>query len=505
MKIEVVVVGEFGEIVSDCAAIGLFEGEYGKVADSMLKEFDAKTMGGQVKRAMDKGEFSGKQDSLLPLHANNGGLVLLVGLGKKEKFDTDGVRCFSGRAATAARDLGASSLAFGALPSPVADGVQAMVEGAMLGLYKFAKYKSPPEHHEKKHEISTLLFACPSEKERGAFEKAVKVGLVVSETENFVRDVVNTPAKDATPTSVAEIAKEEAKKWGFKCKIFKGEELSALGCGALLGVSLGSAQPPRMVVLEYSNGKKGGAPIALVGKGITFDSGGLNIKTPSKYMETMKDDKAGALAVLGTFISAARLKLPVNLVGIMALTENMPGGRATKPGDVLKACNGKTIEVLNTDAEGRLVLADALAYVTKKYKPQVAVDLATLTGACIVALGTSASGLLGNDQELLDKIIAAGVKTHERAWQLPLWEEYGELLKSDIADVKNVVSNDAGIAGTITGASFIANFVEPGVKWAHLDIAGTAFNDRESGYLGKGATGVGVRLLVQLLSDWKNA
>lgn len=501
MKIEVVVVGEFGELASDCAAIGLFEGEYGKVADSMLKEFDAKTMGGRIKRAMEKGEFSGKTDSLMPLHANNGRLVLLVGLGKKEKFDTDGVRRFSGRAAASARELGSSSLAFGALPVPVADGIQAIVEGAMLGLYKFGKYKSP--EHGKKHELSTLLLACLNEKERHAFEKAVHVGMVVSEAENFVRDIVNTPAKDATPVNIAEIAKGEAKKWGFKCKILKSEELADLGCGALLGVSLGSAQPPRMVVLEYSNGT--GKPIALVGKGITFDSGGLNIKTPSKYMETMKDDKAGAIAVLGTFISAARLKLSVNLVGVMALAENMPGGGATKPGDVLKAYNGKTIEVLNTDAEGRLVLADALAYVTKKYKPQAAVDLATLTGACLVALGTSASGLLGNDQGLVDKIMAAGGKTHERAWQLPLWEEYGELLKSDIADVKNVVSNDAGIAGTITGASFLANFVEPGVKWAHLDIAGTAFNDKESGYLGKGATGVGVRLLVQLLMDWKNA
>lgn len=500
MKIEVVV-GGFGEIDSDCAAMGLFEGKYAEVSDSKLKEFDEKVLDGRIKRAIEKGEFSGKPDSLLPLHANNGRLVLLVGLGKREKFDTDGVRRFSGRAAASARELGVLSLAIGPPCGAVAEGAQAIVEGAMLGLYRFGKYKSP-EPDEKKKELSRLLVCCPQDKERRAVEEAVRTGLVVSEAENFARDIVNTPAKDATPVNIAEIAKEEAKRWGFKCRVLRSEEMADLGMGALLGVSLGSAQPPRMVVLEHSKGK--GAPVALIGKGITFDSGGLNVKTPSKYMETMKDDKAGAVAVLATFICAARLKLPVNLVGIMALTENMPGGGATKPGDVLKAYNGKTIEVLNTDAEGRLVLADALAYVTKKYKPQAAIDLATLTGACIVALGTFASGLLGNDQELMDAIVKAGEKTHERVWQLPLWEEYGELLKSDVADVKNVVSNDGGIAGTITGAAFLANFVEPNVKWAHLDIAGTAFNDKESGYLGRGATGVGVRLLIQLLGDWRS-
>lgn len=490
MGVKVEIVKE--RAVADCEAIGVFEEKY-----DGLEEFDSSVTGGQIKKAIERREFSGKQDSVLPLHSKKEGrLVLLVGLGKKEKFTLDCVRRFAGRAAVVARDMGSSSLALSVPSGPVAEGAQAIAEGAILALYRFARYKSP----ESKGELSKIFIACLNENERKKTEESVGYGTIVSEAENFVRDIVNTPAKDATPIKIAEMAKEEAKKWGFKCRIFGSEELANLGCGALLGVSLGSVQPPKMVVLEYSNSKS--RPIAIVGKGITFDSGGLNIKTPSKYMETMKDDKAGALAVLGTFICASRLKLSVNLVGVMALAENMPGGGATKPGDVLKACNGKTIEVLNTDAEGRLVLADALSYVTKKYKPEAVVDIATLTGACVVALGTQASGLLGNDQKLMDKIVKAGEKTHERVWPLPLWEEYGELLKSDVADVKNIVSNDGGIAGTIIGASFLSNFVEPGMKWAHLDIAGTAFNEKEYGCLGKGATGVGVRLLTQFLRDW---
>lgn len=481
-----------GRSGADCEAIGVFEEKYGD-----LKEFDSSVTGGQIGKAIERGEFSGKQDSVLPLHSKKEGrLILLVGLGKKEKFDLDRIRRFAGRAAVVARDMGSSSLALSVPSGPVAEGAQAIAEGALLALYRFDKYKIP----ENKGELSRIFIACLNENERKKTEEAVRYGTIVSEATNFVRDIVNTPAKDATPTTIAEIARGEAKKWGFKCSILERADMEKAKMGALLGVSAGSAQPPKVAVLEYSNGK--GGPIALLGKGITFDSGGLNLKTPSKYMETMKDDKAGAVSVLGAFICATRLKLPVNLVGVMALAENMPGSGAIKPGDVLKAHNGKTIEVLNTDAEGRLILADALSYVTKKYKPEAVVDIATLTGACIVALGTFASGLLGNDKTLIDKVVNAGEKTHERVWPLPLWEEYGELLKSDIADMKNVVSNDGGVAGTITGASFLANFVEPGVGWAHIDIAGTAFNEKESGYLGRGATGVGVRLLVQLLCDW---
>jgi leucyl aminopeptidase len=274
--------------------------------------------------------------------------------------------------------------------------------------------------------------------------------------------------------------------------------------GCILGVARGSSEEPKLVIMEYLGGTKGNPKgkkkIAVVGKGITFDSGGINLK-PTGYIENMKDDKAGAAVVLGLMKILPKLGVKHHVIGVMPLTENMPGQSAQKPGDILTAYNKKTIEVVNTDAEGRLILADALSYVEKNYKPDAIIDLATLTGACIVALGYFAAGMLGTDEALIKKITLTGEKTGERVWELPFWDDYRELVKGDIADVNNSIKGAKYTPGTITGAAFISNFVEK-TPWVHLDIAGPAWLESDSDYVPRGGTGYGVRLLSQLLVDW---
>jgi leucyl aminopeptidase len=298
---------------------------------------------------------------------------------------------------------------------------------------------------------------------------------------------------------IAAAAAEAARAAGLDVEVLDRDRMQQLGMGALLGVAQGSEQPPTFIILEHRGARPEQDNIVFVGKGITFDSGGISIK-PAEGMERMKYDMSGGAAVMGALRAAALLKVPRNVIGLIPATENLPSGRATKPGDVHRAMNGKTAEIINTDAEGRLILADALAYASR-YKPVACVDLATLTGACVVALGHEAIGMMGNTQgeTLMNRLRLAGVRAGERVWQLPLWDEYLEHVKSDVADVKNVGMGRA--AGTIAGAAFLVKFVD-GYPWVHLDIAGTAWADREQPYKPKGGTGVGVRLLTQMLLDW---
>jgi leucyl aminopeptidase len=298
-----------------------------------------------------------------------------------------------------------------------------------------------------------------------------------------------------TPTVIAAKARQLAREFGLKLQVLERSQMEKLGMGALLGVSSGSAQPPKFIIVEYRKGGK--KPfIALVGKTITFDSGGISIK-PSENMDKMKDDMSGGAAVLGALRTAAALKLPLNIVGLLPATENMPSGSAYKPGDVLRTMSGRTIEIINTDAEGRLILSDALAYACR-YKPAAIVDIATLTGACRVALGQEATGMLGTDEKLKQKIREAGEKTGERVWELPLWEAYYDLIKSDIADMKNAGGRDGGV---ITAAALLSKFVQD-YPWVHLDIAATAWTEKDRPYTPKGATGIGMRLLTQFLRDY---
>ncbi|MCX5841060.1 MAG: leucyl aminopeptidase, partial [Deltaproteobacteria bacterium] len=312
----------------------------------------------------------------------------------------------------------------------------------------------------------------------------------------FARDLVSTPSNEMTPSDLAREAETmAAARKKVHVRILDVQDMKKLGMNALLAVASGSCQPPKFIILEYRGGRKWQAPVALVGKGLTFDSGGISIK-PSEKMDEMKSDMAGGAAVMGAIMAAAELKLPVNVVGLIPATENLPGGRAYKPGDILKSLSGQTIEVITTDAEGRLILADALTYASR-YKPAAVIDLATLTGACIVALGDQVIGMLGTDDSLKDKIRKAADMTGERVWELPLWEDYHELIKSDVADFKN----SAGRAGgAITAAAFLSKFVG-NVPWVHLDIAGPSWLTKDKPYIPKGASGVGVRLMVQVLRD----
>ncbi|MBI3083359.1 MAG: leucyl aminopeptidase [Candidatus Omnitrophica bacterium] len=426
--------------------------------------------------------------------------VLVVGLGKAKDLALDTVRQFAATAARTVRARGHRALTLPVLREPPFGSpervAQALTEGALLGLYRYEKLKQVPKH-EKARRIDAITLVVERAGDVAAARRAMDKAEVIAEAVSLVRDLITGPSNLVTPTYLANTARAIAKQHKLTCTVIPFARLKRLGFGGIVGVAQGSAHPAQFIVLDYhpSRAKK---TFALCGKGITFDSGGISLK-PSLKMEEMKYDMSGAAAVMGTVKAAAQLSLPVRIVGIVAATENLPSGTAQKPGDVLKTLSGKTVEVINTDAEGRLVLSDCLHY-AKRYKPDCVVDLATLTGACRVALGAEAIGLMTKDERLAARINQAGKATHERVWRLPLWNEYAEMLKSDVADIKNVT--DTGQAGTITAGKFLETFAE-GLPWAHLDIAGTAWTEKDKPYVPKGAVGIGVRLLVELMERWK--
>ena len=426
--------------------------------------------------------------------------VLVVGFGKAKDFSLEKVRQFAGTAARVVRARGYTALSLPVLRDRVlgdaATTAQAVVEGALLGLYRYDRLKQVPKHEKSKHIEAITLVVERSGDVAGA-KRAVEKAEIIAEAVGLARDLINGPANLVTPTMLANEARALAKRYRLKCTVIPFAQLKRLGFGGLVGVAQGSNHPAQFIVLEYRP-TRAKATFALCGKGITFDTGGISLK-PSSKMELMKYDMAGAAAVLGTVKAAAELKLPYTIIGIIAATENMPSGTAQRPGDVVKTLSGKTVEVLNTDAEGRLVLADCLHY-AKRFKPDCVVDLATLTGACVVALGSEAVGLMTKNERLASLINQAGKATYERVWRLPLWDEYGPAIKSDIADLRNVTNT--GEAGTITAAKFLEEFAE-GLNWAHLDIAGTAWAEKDRPYIPKGAVGIGIRLLIELMEHWK--
>jgi leucyl aminopeptidase len=484
-------------------AIVLLLHEGGRELQGMAAAID-KARDGAVAGLLRDGEFAGKAKQQAMLHTHGrlkAKKVLLGGLGPADKLTLESIRQAAGSAATYARNQSAKTLATTTVgidhdhvsPSQAA---QAIVEGMLLASYRFNKYKTGEQDHQ---EVSAVTLVETNRERAKTIQHGTEIGRVLADSANFARDLVNHPANDMTPTILSERAQQMAKECELKCQILDRKDMEKLGMGLLLGVAQGSDQPPKFIVLEHRGGKRNQGNIVFVGKGITFDSGGISIK-PADGMERMKYDMSGGAAVIGALRAAARLKVSQNVIGLVPATENLPGGRATKPGDVHRAMNGKMAEIINTDAEGRLILGDALAYATR-YKPIACVDLATLTGACVVALGHEAIGMLGNSEgeALMERVRRAGLHAGERVWQLPLWDEYLEHVKSDVADVKNVGMGRA--AGTIAGAAFLVHFVD-GYPWVHLDIAGTAWADREQAYKPKGGTGVGVRLLTQMLLDW---
>jgi len=374
-------------------------------------------------------------------------------------------------------------------PQDLAHGI---TEGITLASYRFDRYRT-----EKREELPPPLqeswLLVEKQAQVNDMEQGIARALAICRGVMLARDLVNTPGNIKSPDFLAQQARAIAEETGLKCTVLEQKELEEEGLGAMLGVAQGSVREPRLIILEYRGGNSDARPVALIGKGVVFDAGGISLK-PAEKMDEMKMDMGGGATVLGTMLAASLLKLPVNLVGIVPAVENLPSGSAIRPGDILTSLSGRTIEVLNTDAEGRLILADALTY-AKRFDPRIAIDLATLTGAVVIALGHHATAVLGNHDGLIRQLISAGEQTGERLWQLPLWEDYAAQIKSDIADVKNIGGRPAG---TITAAAFLQKFAEE-FTWAHLDIAGTAWEEKGRPYTPKGGTGVGVRLLVHYL------
>lgn len=456
-------------------------------------------LGGQLRELRNNGEFSGKNQQSALIHTR-GALpakrILLLGLGKKKDATLDRVRQAMGTAFKKVRQAGAETFsapvfATDTVKAPASDIAQAMVEGAVLGGYRFTHYRSDDEGPSK--DVRTMTLLANRANQVSGMKTGVRRGEASAHATSFARDLCNHPANVMTPSRVAQEAQNIAEDSGIALTVLERKDQEELGMGGMLGVARGSQEPSKFIVLEYSGGRKKDRPVVLVGKTITFDSGGISLK-PSENMEQMKADMTGGAEVLGAVRAAAQLRLRVNVVGILPATENMPGGRATKPGDILRMLNGKTVEVQNTDAEGRLVLADGLAYAAR-FNPQCIIDIATLTGACIVALGQFAIGMMGNDDALKADLKKAGEQAGERVWEMPLWEEYFEQLKSDVADMRNIGGRGGGM---ITAGMFLSKFVDD-CPWVHLDIASTDWSTSERPYIGKGPTAIGTRLLVQWL------
>lgn len=491
MKIQVVH-GQLETTEMDAIVLGLFEGVTDLEGAAQAAD---QALSGAIGEVIAAGDFTGKSGTTVVLYPR-GSLaakrVILLGLGKMEALDLEGVRCAAAVMTKKAGELNARSVGLRVLrPSgmAVAEGAQAMAEGVLLALYQ---YNAPKTTKPKPSSLESVLIYAPQE-HLEEVEAAVRTAEAIASGVSLARDLVNMPPNQATPAGVAAAAEKVAKEFGLAAMVGDRDWAASHKMGAFLAVGQGAGFDPKFVVLEYNREKTDLPLVVLVGKGITFDTGGISLK-PGEKMEAMKSDMAGAAAVIGAMKAVAALKLPVRVVGITPLTENMPDANAYRPADVITASNGKTIEIISTDAEGRMVLADALVY-AKKYEPKAVIDLATLTGACVVALGQGmAAGLFCTEDWLSEKLLASGTKTHERLWRLPLWDDYSKAIKSEVADMKNSGGRFGGVA---TSAVFLKEFTD--YAWAHLDIAGMALSEKPSEYTPVGATGFGVRLLVEFL------
>ena len=445
---------------------------------------------GVLLRAGDMEGAGGKTAMLRNLDGVLAPRVLLVGLGKSADFSDKAWREAFRAALSVLRDSGAATAAF-YLPLPPSRGAAwgareaALLTGELAYQYDLTKSKKD----SKTVHLKEVALAFESAEEAKAAAAGAKIGNAIAAGVSIAKTLGNLPGNICTPTYLADEAKRLAKAGGFKTQVLDRAACAKLKMGSFLSVAAGSREPPKFIVMEYRGAPKSEKPVVLVGKGITFDTGGISLK-PGEGMDEMKFDMCGAASVLGAFQALASLKPEINLIGLIPTTENMPGGAATKPGDVVTSMSGQTIEILNTDAEGRLILCDALTY-AERYEPQAVIDIATLTGACVVALGHVASGLYANDEELAAEVLRAGQATHDRAWHMPLWEDYQEQLKSNFADMANIGGRPAG---SVTAACFLSRFTKK-YKWAHLDIAGTAWKSGAA----KGATGRPVALLVEFV------
>jgi leucyl aminopeptidase len=455
---------------------------------------------GSVAGLIEPKDFSGKMKKTLLIYPGSAvkpRRLLLAGMGKAEKVTAETLREVAAVAVKEARNLQADAFSFGLLEEPGLEPEkigQALAEGFEMGAYRYQPYKTELKDEEK-FSVDGVTVYSKDEQKTGA---GLTVGQIIGRGVGFARDLVNGPGYKVTPAFLGEEADSMGKRLGLKVTVLGPDELVKQGFGGILAVGSASANEPRFIVMEYGEPADHKPTICLVGKGLTFDSGGLNIK-PAEAMEMMKSDMGGSATVFGAMQAITELKLPLHAVGIVSAAENMPGSKAYRPGDVVKSLSGKTIEILNTDAEGRVILSDGLFY-AQRYKPDAIIEFSTLTGAMIIALGAHASGVMATDQALADQLIAAGEESGERVWQLPLWDEYKEMIKSDIADLKNLGGR---AAGSITAGAFLAAFVGD-YPFAHIDIAGTGWLDKPNkAYQEKGGQGVGVRLVVEMLNNYK--
>ncbi len=490
-----VAVGDIRQVEADAIVVNIFEGM--KRPEGVTAAVD-EALGGVISQLISKGEIKGKINEITLIHSLGklpAARVAVVGLGKPEELTLSKVR---GAVAETCRHLQKKEVK-NVATVPLGEGVagisaeasaQAIAEGALLGVYLFRRHITKEAEHG---EIEQLTIVDAGEGKIAALRQGCRRGQILAEATNLARDMVNEPANYMTPSDMAARAVELARTYGLEVTVLEREQMQELGMGALLGVARGSRQPPKFIVLNYRGGGSKEIDVALLGKGITFDSGGISIK-PSEGMGEMKGDMSGGAAVMAAMSALAQLKPKINVMALIPATENLPDGNALKPADVVTAMGGKTIEIISTDAEGRLILADALGYANKQ-GAKLIVDVATLTGACVVALGTICTGVFGNNQELVDKVLAAGKDAGEYMWQMPMFEDYKEQNKSDVADIKNTGGR---YAGAITAAQFLAEFAGD-TPWVHLDIAGTNMSDKPRNHLVKGATGVPVRTLVNLV------
>ncbi|MHB8838291.1 MAG: leucyl aminopeptidase [Gemmatimonadaceae bacterium] len=477
--------GDPGRIATPLLAVAL---PTGGSFPRALSALDA-AYGGVLSRAVRNGDFKGAKDEvLLFVGAGRGpARVLLLGLGDGSDAYASIMRCatLAGRRGNA---LGARKMAFWA-ERLAGESVEAAAFGLSRGAWDFTEYKTqPPAKNRPKPLVDAAVISSDARGSRAA----LAAGAALGEGQRLARRLQQLPGNVCTPEYLARTARDIGKRHRLRVQVFGRRDIKRLKMESFLAVAAGTPQDPKLIVLEYRGGRRGDAPIALVGKGLCFDSGGISIK-PAQGMEMMKYDMSGAAGVLGAIEAIARLKLRVNVVGLIGSTTNMPSGTSMNPGDVVTASNGKTIEILNTDAEGRLVLADVLAY-SARFKPTAIIDAATLTGACVIALGNSATGVMSNDDKLQDEVLAAARRGGEPGWPLPMWDDYREMIKGDIADIKNIGGRGAG---TITAALFLREFVPAGVPWVHLDIAGTAYSETDLTVIAKGPTGVPVRTFVE--------
>ena len=489
-----VISGDITKLPLSAIVVNLFEGV--ESPGGATKAVD-QGLGGLISQLIAEGEIKGKLNEITLIHSMGRiapARVVVTGLGKQEELTPSKIRGVSAEACrflrkTGAKQVGTIVHGAGLGGIDAEKSAQAITEGTILGLYTFRKHqtKEPEERG-----IEELLIVERDEEKLPELERGCARGRIMADATNLARDMANEPANCMTPTDMAEMARKVADKWRLECQVLEREDMEGLGMGALLGVARGSRQPPKLIILSYKGGDPSKGRLGFVGKGITFDSGGISIK-PSEGMGDMKGDMAGGAAVIAAMRAIGELKPKINITALVPATENLPDGAALKPGDIVRAMNGKTIEIVTTDAEGRLILADALSY-ARKLELSPLVDVATLTGACHIALGNFCTGAFGNNQEIVERVVKAGEEAGECIWQMPMYEEYKEQNKSDVADIKNVGSR---YGGAITAAQFLAEFIGE-TPWVHLDIAGTSRAEKDRTYLVKGATGVAVRTLINL-------